>query len=249
MKEGEFVQITRRQSLSEEEFCSMVNAMYEQLRDGLLPAQLPTDGLSNWVRKNVVTPPDVPIPDCMTCGACCIYFPSVGVRPDEAVSPGDYWDITTGEGDAAILVDRYVRRDGETLACSCLEGQPGVNVTCRIYESRPKMCRDFEAGSDRCHAIRRSCGLEPFLTLDEMSTALKDLDGRPRKADKIKHVRFERETGTQNVKIMVLLQGESFQELHKFDLKNEEWRQFEFDGLSLAEAKELLRSRKSLEAK
>ena len=248
MKEGEFVQITRRNSFSEEEFCSMVNAMYEQLRGGLLPAQLPTEGLSNWVGKNVATPPNVPIPDCMTCGACCIYFPCVGVRPNEGISPEDYWDITTGEGDAAVLVDRYVRRDGESLACSCLEGQPGINVTCRIYESRPKMCRDFEAGSDRCHAIRRSCGLEPFLTLDEMSTALRSLNNRPLKANTIKQARFEREPGTQNVKIMVLLQGEPFQEIYKFDPKNEEWRQFEFDGLSLAEAKELLRSRKSLGA-
>lgn len=249
MEKSEFVQITRRQSLSEEEFCSMVNAMYEQLLGGLLPAQLPTQGLSNRVGKNVATPPDVPIPDCMTCGACCIYFPCVGVRPNEAISPDDYWDITTGQGDAAILVDRYVRRDGESLACSCLEGQPGVNVTCRIYETRPKMCRDFEAGSDRCHAIRRSCGLEPFLTLDEMSQALTNLDGRPRKAETIKHVLFNRETGTQNVKIMVLLEGESFREIYKFDPKNEEWRQFEFDGLSLAEAEELLESRRSFGAK
>src|SRR5205085_9638922 len=38
---------------------------------------------------------------------------------------------------------------------------------CEMYELRPRSCRAFEAGSDRCRAVRRAYGLEPPLALSE----------------------------------------------------------------------------------
>ena len=68
---SEFVQITRRDRFQEEEFYPMVHRMYEEIWTKLLPPQLVTDQLSSRIKNNVVTPPDAPIPDCLTCGACC----------------------------------------------------------------------------------------------------------------------------------------------------------------------------------
>jgi Fe-S-cluster containining protein len=88
----------------------------------------------------------------------------------------------TGDGDE-IVVDRYMRRDGETLACVALGGSVGEKVECTIYETRPAMCHHFDAGSDRCHAIRRAFFLESFLSIEEMTEAVEKLDSRPESGD------------------------------------------------------------------
>ena len=175
MSKGEFVQITRRSQIAEEEFYPMISAMYEQVWLNLLPPQLVTDDLSTRVAKNLVTPSDAPIPECSTCGACCASMLCVGVRPSENVPTENYWDITAKGKNGEITVDRYLRRDGETLACAALEGTIGEAVSCRIYEQRPRICHQFEAGSDKCHALRRAYGIEPFLTLEEMFEALQKI--------------------------------------------------------------------------
>src|SRR5438874_10163243 len=107
MGTSDFVQITRRDKFSEEEFYPAVHSMYEQIWGNLLPPQLVTDGLSNTIRNNVVTPPDAPIPDCLTCGACCQSLLCVGVRPSDKVHPELCWDITSTAGNKEIVVDRY----------------------------------------------------------------------------------------------------------------------------------------------
>ena len=42
-----------------------------------------------------------------------------------------------------ITVDRFLRRDGETFACTALDGIIGEQVACRIYEKRPRICHRF----------------------------------------------------------------------------------------------------------
>jgi hypothetical protein len=219
--------------------------MHEQLWQNLLPPQLVTDGLSNTVRNNVVTPVDTPAPDCLTCGACCVSHPCVGVRPSDDVDPELYWDITIdGEG-GEIVVDRYVRRDSETLACVALGGTIGEKVACDIYESRPVTCRHLEAGSDRCHAIRRAFGIEPFLTLDEMSAAMEKLGTRSVVDDPAKTIRnaqIKAEPEGMRV-INALMNDGTLHEIHKYDSNRETWMQFEFDGLKMSEAQTLIESR------
>lgn len=241
---NEFVQITRRIKFSEEEFYPMVNRMYEQIWQNLLPPQLVTDGLSNTVRNNVVTPPDAPIPDCLTCGACCNALLCVGVRPSDNVDPEHYWDITDESGE--LVVDRYLRRNGETLACIALEGTIGERVACTIYETRPAMCHHFDAGSDRCHAIRRAYGIEPFLSLEEMSEGMKKLDDRPAIAEPseiIRNAQIRPDPETGGLTINALLRDGTLREIHSYDPNDEIWMEFEFDGLKLQEAEDLIRSR------
>lgn len=245
MLNPELVQITRQSKISEDEFYLLITTMFEKIWQNLLPLQIITNGLSVKRASNVITPPETPIPDCLTCGVCCAAMLCVGVRPHEEFDPEEYWDITIKDEDGEIIIDRYLRRDAETLACAFLHIQADEPRICKIYKRRPQMCRDFEAGSDKCHALRRAYGLEPFLTLEEMSEALEKLDHRIIKSapsETIREVKFV-ETKTRELEIMAYLKDNSTKIIHVFDPQLETWRQFEFDGLTLSEAKDLIDSR------
>ena len=246
MLKPEFVQITRQNKIAEEEFYPLIFAMYEQIWQNLLPPQILTDGLTTRIANNVITPPDAPVPDCITCGACCVALPCVGIRPSEEISAEDYWNITIEGASGEIVVDRFLRRDAQTFACTALEIKNGEQARCRIYEQRPRICHDFEAGSDKCHALRRAFGFEPFLSLEEMSEALEKLEDKPLRSapsETIREVKFvEIETG--ELQISAYLKDGSVKMIHVFNQNLETWRQFEFDGLTLSQAKDLLDSRK-----
>ena len=244
----DFVQITREPSIRDVDFFPMVNKMYEHIWNQLMPPQLVTEQLSSKVANNVVTPPDSPIPDCLTCGACCQSLICVGVRPTDKVDPQLYWDVTTETEDGEIVVDRYLRRNGETLACGALGGTIGERVACTIYETRPVMCHHFDAGSDRCHAIRRAFGIEPFLSLNEMSEAMEKLDSRPvvnNASETIRNseIKLDEESGRHIIK--ALLRDGTLVQIHNYDPVEEIYFQFEFDGLDLDAAKRLIESRKA----
>lgn len=40
-------------------------------------------------------------------------------------------------------------------SCSFLRGTPGVRVSCRIYATRPQVCREFKPGSRRCREAQQ----------------------------------------------------------------------------------------------
>jgi Fe-S-cluster containining protein len=245
----EFIQITRRSKVPEEEFYPAINRMYEYIWQRLLPPQLVTEGLSNTIKNNVATPLDAPIPDCLTCGACCQSLLCVGVRPSDNVDPDLYWDITVETDDGEIVVDRYLRRNEETLACAALGGQVGERVACTIYETRPEMCHHFDAGSDRCHAIRRAFGIEPFLSLNEMSEAIGKLNNRPetaRPSEIIRNAQIKPNTETGQYVIKALMKDGTLREIYCYDPAEETWMQFEFDGLKLREAEALIELRKKM---
>ncbi len=240
MENSRLVQITRQSKIAEEDFIPMINTIYEQIWQNLLPPQILTEDLTSKAANNLVTPNDALIPDCQTCGACCAALPCVGVRPNEQVAEADYWDVTI---ENKIIVDRFVRRNSENFACIALEGVIGENVSCRVYENRPKMCHLFEAGSDKCRALRRVYGFEPFLTLAEMSEAVRKIDAQPQEkvdSEAITNVKFSKDG--ENLKIIVKLKNDSMQTIHSFNPNNETWRQFEFDGLTLEQAKDLIAS-------
>ena len=240
MENSRLVQITRQSKIAEEDFIPMINTIYEQIWQNLLPPQILTEDLTSKAANNLVTPNDALIPDCQTCGACCAALPCVGIRPNEQVAEADYWDVTI---ENKIIVDRFVRRNSENFACIALEGVIGENVSCRVYENRPKMCHLFEAGSDKCRALRRVYGFEPFLTLAEMSEAVRKIDAQPQEkvdSEAITNVKFSKDG--ENLKIIVKLKNDSMQTIHSFNPNNETWRQFEFDGLTLEQAKDLIAS-------
>lgn len=104
---------------------------------------------------------------CLICGACCIVF-----RASFYWAEGD--DIA--EGGVPVHLTEKVnafrramrKRNSQDRRCIALEGIPGRNVRCTIYEHRPSVCRNFEpsrkAGGDnpRCRRARAVLGFEPL---------------------------------------------------------------------------------------
>ncbi|MBX3287767.1 MAG: YkgJ family cysteine cluster protein [Acidobacteria bacterium] len=244
---SEFVQITRFPKHRDVDFYRMAERMYEGIWNNLLPQQVLSNGLSNRIETNVITPPDVPVPDCLTCGACCQGLICVGVRPADNVDPSLYWDVTTEAAEGEIVVDRYLRRDSETLACIALEGNIGERVNCTVYETRPKMCHHFDAGSDRCHAIRRAFGIEPFLTMSEMLEANEKLAAQSQGedlSDTIRNAEIKEDEEKNRLTVTALMMDGTFREVHSYDPEEEVWMQFEFDGLRLSELDQKIRSKR-----
>lgn len=251
MDKNKLVQITRQSKIAEDEFNAFVNRMYEEVWEKLYPPQILTHNLSNTVENNVITPKDKAIPDCMTCGACCASFVCVDVAPENPISKEDCWEITDKGKSDEYIVDKYIKRKEEDFSCTALEGTIGENVSCRVYEDRPRMCRQFEAGSDRCHAVRRAYGLEPFLELMEMFEAKQKLEKaeNERKSDneRVDSVRIVEDTKMDNLQVFVLLNDGSEHLIHKFNKENETWFKSQFEGLTLIKAKDLVANRKEIE--
>jgi len=212
----------------------------------LLPPQLPIEDLPTKRAKNFVTPADAPVPDCLTCEACCTFLFAVGVKPTDDAPPENVWNVTDESGE--IIVDSYLKRDAETLFCTALERTADGTMPCGIYEKRPQTCRNFEAGSDKCHALRRIYGYEPFLTLQEMLDARQVLKAKESEAispTTIRDVKIIKQTATENLEIVAEMQNGLRQTIHNFDPNRESWRQFQFCGSTLAEARRLIESRSS----
>ena len=249
MSKRQFVQITRRSKVAEKEFNEMMASMYVQLRENLQPPQMPLDDLTAIRATNIITPATESIPDCLTCGACCVALPVVGVYPDEEISSENYWDITIEGKSGEIVVDRFLKRNGETFACTSLDGTLGEKVSCGIYEQRPRICHSFEAGSDKCHALRRAYGFEPNLSLMDMYYARQKQtaaeSAKSETGEAIRCVHFVEQPETGDLQMMALMNDGTTQVIHTFNPNMETWRQFEFNFLPLSHAKRLIELRKA----
>ena len=249
MSKPHFVQITRQPKVSEKEFKEMMASMFVQMWENLLPPQMILDDLTGIQANNVITPATEPIPDCLTCGACCVALPVVGVYPEEQILPEYYWDITIEGEKGEIVVDRFLKRNGETFACTALDGTLGEKVSCGIYEQRPRICRGFEAVSDKCHALRRVYGFEPNLSLMDMYYAVQKQKAaeaaRSETKEEIRRVNFVEEPETGDLQIIALMKDGTTQIIHTFNPKMETWRQFEFTSMPFSQAKKLIESRQA----
>lgn len=245
MNDRQFVQIERRKNYTEEEFWTMFVALDARKWTNLLPPQLPIEDLPTKRAKNFVTPAGAPVPDCLTCGACCAFLFAVGVKPTDATPPENVWNVTDETGE--FVIDGYLTRDTETLFCAALEKTADAQMVCGIYERRPEVCRNFEAGSDKCHAMRRIYGIEPFLTLQEMLDARQILKAKESEAvspETIRDVKIVRQAETDCLEIVAVLQNGSTRTLHNYDPRRESWVQFQFSGSTIEEAQRLIEFRK-----
>ena len=254
------VQIER---LTKRDFHSRISELNEQKKKKrILESQLPLELLSKHISERIVTDASTPVPECVTCGLCCSFPLIVPVTLRDSERLKSYCDILLDDSEHEIVVDRVLPR-GEDGRCVNLRGTLGQEIGCTIYEDRPRVCRDFDAGSDRCHAYRRMYGFEPPLPEREVAIALERLQARERSVfiedavivhDATIHrtvMTLDHESDEQTVavqlKIIVFLDDETPHELHSFESGKEVWFESEFLGLSFEEAKELISSRTSLQ--
>lgn len=248
-KPKQLVQIERRNKLSRAEFNEVMTNLESRIFEKLKNEPIPLKKLSGRRSESFLTPADATIPDCQTCGVCCFALPWVDVKLADETPQENYWDITIEAQNGERVISRQLRRNAETGNCLALKGEAGSSVECAIYEARPDDCRKFEAGSDKCHALRRAYGIEPALT--DMETAsfmmqifLRDDPEADERA--VYHTQIE-ETETAGVfEIEVFFKDQSAQILHRFNADEENWLESEFSAVSLAEAKNLIASRKKI---
>ena len=94
--------------------------------------------------------------DCTHCGACCRCFPIFA-------SEADAEREVLIQSEARLLAG-HLQDEGKVYrlfplpflgACPFLE----TNQLCRIYETRPDVCRRFEVGSPQCIEARERVGV------------------------------------------------------------------------------------------
>jgi Fe-S-cluster containining protein len=105
--------------------------------------------------------------DCLTCGACCASpFGGEGyiqLSAEEEQRLGrrglPVLEVVPDPEDRIVMLGTKWNAQGVRV-CIALAGQVGAQVACAIYEGRPELCRQFEAGSPECHQARRAAGME-----------------------------------------------------------------------------------------
>lgn len=235
--------------MSKDEFYPDLAEMGRELAERLIEPQLPLRSLSIRVAGNVVTPKEEPKPDCISCGACCnkpLLVPAF--RGDIPVLDA-YIEVTVrGNTGADVVIDRFIAKDKETANCVNLTGELGREVGCSIYIDRPKVCRDFEAGSDRCHEYRRMYGFERQLEeveakyfewkLQSGESEQKVVDALIYPRSTLNRYGFDEVLTKDIMQICVFLEDETKVELHQYESDIEAWSEQEFVGLTLEQAKE-----------
>jgi hypothetical protein len=89
---------------------------------------------------------------CEPCGACCrAAYDSVTVAPRDLVRVRH----------PALVIERQGYRELARAAdrCAALDGPQGGPWHCRIYDDRPRTCREFALGGRHCLEARRRVGL------------------------------------------------------------------------------------------
>jgi uncharacterized protein len=94
--------------------------------------------------------------DCDACGACCKTFPIFADATDAVREPRIVAEALPVP--AHVATADYAHRLFPLpfhAACCFLDAED----RCTVYETRPDVCRRFEAGGEQCQEARRRVGL------------------------------------------------------------------------------------------
>lgn len=97
--------------------------------------------------------------DCQTCGACCGHDWEITVENGENVPTGYLRSVRNVIGFASFEADYIKRMNKPDGVCAALKGKIGADCSCKIYDRRPNMCREFAPGTPECLAARSSAGV------------------------------------------------------------------------------------------
>jgi Fe-S-cluster containining protein len=103
--------------------------------------------------------------ECQRCGMCCSYFARPGRANGLMLGCSDEklpeWLVESYHGSKML---RILPEPAWPLyhRCAALEGDLGERVSCKAYEERPRMCKEFEPGSAYCMIVRSWGYMEPL---------------------------------------------------------------------------------------
>jgi Fe-S-cluster containining protein len=163
--EDRLIQMTRKRGMSETAFAEMITHLCERRAQRLAVTDEAVGWYAETLAESVFTDSQPVVPDCQTCGACCAFFHQIAVLDSDPTPRRLTWAVWDDAGVAGPKT-RWLRREADEGRCVAFKGGVGQYAHCAIYELRPASCRAFEAGSDRCRAVRRAYGLEPPLSED-----------------------------------------------------------------------------------
>lgn len=108
---------------------------------------------------------------CTSCGACCASF-----RVSFHWSETDRYRAGGVPSDLTVEIDLHRNAMLGSLThpprCVALQGSVGQEVSCRVYEARPGVCRELEPSfrdekpSEMCDRARALHGLLPLTPAD-----------------------------------------------------------------------------------
>lgn len=92
--------------------------------------------------------------ECITCGACCFSRLATYVRID-----GDDYERLGESAEELVWFEEnrayLIMLDGRCSALEVLpEGRAAPRFVCRIYDRRPRVCREVHRGSPACEGER-----------------------------------------------------------------------------------------------
>lgn len=104
--------------------------------------------------------------DCQSCGICCIADVPAPVHVEVEAHESERVNAALRahrlpllfEGEQVDALHTYQNADGDHV-CVALYGTINQVVACRIYDARPRICRDFEPGSPACLRVRAARGI------------------------------------------------------------------------------------------
>ncbi len=105
--------------------------------------------------------------DCQACGACCCnsavnkserFIDYVEVLPRDALSKRP--QLVKHLCVVNAIGETHLKLIGREQRCIALGGDVGVQVSCNIYDVRPRPCRAVQPGSDECLERRKDQGLD-----------------------------------------------------------------------------------------
>ncbi len=94
--------------------------------------------------------------DCMACGACCRCFPIFASATDAQREPRIQRETRKLE-DHLVTEDKAYQMYPLPFLEQCAFLKD--DQLCQIYETRPAVCRRFEAGSAQCIEARQRKGI------------------------------------------------------------------------------------------
>ena len=252
------IRITR---MPKAEYLDLIRGYNRKKKSLIFEPQLPLDRTPKRVSENIATAADEPIPECTTCGVCCDLPLVVPIARSETERFSEYWEIYPDESVSDAVIERMLPRDAESGRCIHLAGELMIDIGCRVYADRPSPCRDFEAGSDRCHEYRRMYDVEEQLSRSAAKAAVKKITSTPRGVITYAVIVVESTgwkssysagspDGPQTVPVTYLRIAaivddieDEVKIIHSYEASEEVWFESDFIGLTLDAAKSLIESR------